>query len=172
MRVRAVDIVLISGLLAMIHPILTRAGVPPVDQAREQIEVSGLSEIDEVFREFTFSYGASPNEHFAELDPKATFKFTGEHAWGATMPRHVPRPLLLDLTQAVRAELSVEYWGGHIGTSGQQFQVNSNGWIDLPQPVATPAAPQRFYRTLLGNNAVPIPLDRLASIRWKSRCRS
>jgi hypothetical protein len=46
------------------------------------------------------------------------------------MPRHVPRPIELDLARAVRAELSVEYWGGHIGTSGQQFQVNSNGWVE------------------------------------------
>jgi len=85
---------------------------------------------DEVFREFTFHAGASPAVKFAELDPKATFKFVGEHAWGATMPRHVPRPIELDLARAVRAELSVEYWGGHIGTSGQQFQVNSNGWVE------------------------------------------
>jgi hypothetical protein len=114
-----------------------------------------------LFREFTFHYGATPADHFAELDPQATFQFTGEHAWGATMPRHVPRPLALDLTNAVSAELSVEYWGGHIGTSGQQFQVNSNGWVDLPQPVGTPAAPQRFYRTRLGNNAVAIALAHL-----------
>ena len=116
-----------------------------------------------VFREFTFNYGASPAAHFAELDPDATFKFIGEHAWGATMPRRVARPITLDLSQAVRAELSVEYWGGHIGTSGQRFQVNSNGWVDLPQPAGTPTAPQRFYRTLLGNNAVPLPLAHLRS---------
>jgi hypothetical protein len=118
-------------------------------------------EAPRLFREFTFHYGATPADHFAELDPQATFKFTGEHAWGATMPRHVPRPLALDLTNAVSAELSVEYWGGHIGTGGQRFQVNSNGWLDLPQPIGTPAAPQRFYRTLLGNNAVAIPLAHL-----------
>jgi hypothetical protein len=116
-----------------------------------------------VFREFTFSYGESPGRHFAELDPDATFNFVGEHAWGATMPRHVPKPIALELTNAVRAELSVEYWGGHIGTAAQRFQVNRNGWVDLPQPVGTPAPPQRFYRTLLGNNAVPIPLAYLHS---------
>jgi hypothetical protein len=137
---------------------------PAVSHGGQATSPSGSiqrNDSDQVFREFTFHAGASPAVKFAELDPKATFKFVGEHVWGATMPRHVPRPIELDLTQAVRAELSVEYWGGHIGTSGQQFQVNSNGWVDLPQPVGTPAAPQRFYRTLLGNNAVPIPLAHL-----------
>jgi hypothetical protein len=132
-----------------------------VAENRTQAERGLPAGAGEVLREFTFYYGASAADHFAELDPGATFKFTGEHAWGATLPRHVPRPLVLDLEHAVRAELSVEYWGGHIGTSGQRFQVNSNGWVDLPQPVGTPTEPQRFYRTLLGNNAVPIPLDHL-----------
>ena len=114
-----------------------------------------------VFREFTYYSGASPDQHFAELDPDATFPFVGEHAWGATLPRHVPRQIELDLARAVRTEMSVEYWGGHIGTSGQRFQVNSNGWVDLPQPAGTPTAPQRYYRTMLGNNAVPMPLSHL-----------
>jgi hypothetical protein len=51
----------------------------------------------DVFREVTFQFGASPAEHFAELDPRATFKFVGEHAWGAKMPRQVPRTIQLDL---------------------------------------------------------------------------
>jgi hypothetical protein len=76
----------------------------------------------------------------------------------ATMPRRSPRPVRLDLREATHAELRVEYWGGHIGTAGQRFQVNDHDWIDLPQPAGTPAEPQRFYRTLLGNNAAPIPL--------------
>lgn len=147
--------------IALVSP--SRAPSAPASGRRLLDQQSALrgDEAPRLFREFTFHYGATPAEHFAELDPQATFKFTGEHAWGATMPRHVPRPLVLDLTNAVRAELSVEYWGGHIGTSGQQFQVNSNGWVDLPQPAGTPAAPQRFYRTLLGNNAVTIPLAHL-----------
>jgi hypothetical protein len=113
----------------------------------------------EIFREYTYKYGATPDTHYTELDPNTRRDFSKQQKWAAALPRHVPRPLVLDLTGATRAELTVEYWGGHIGTSGQQFQVNSNGWTDLPQPQGTPAEPQRFYRTLLGNNAVPIPLN-------------
>lgn len=119
------------------------------------------SEAQEVFREVTFNYGAPDSAHFAELDPDTKRVFTGEHAGMAKMKRHEPKPLMLDLTNATRAELSVEFWGGHIGTAGQRFRVNDHAWIDLPQPSGTPAEPQRFYRTLLGNNAAPIPLGQL-----------
>lgn len=117
----------------------------------------------EVFREVTYSYGAPPTTHFAELDPDTKRVFTGEHAGMAKMKRHVPKPLTLDLAEATRAELSVEYWGGHIGTAGQRVRVNDHAWIDLPQPTGTPTEPQRYYRTLMGNNAVPVPLAQLRS---------
>ncbi|MBM3853975.1 MAG: hypothetical protein FJ399_12605, partial [Verrucomicrobia bacterium] len=115
----------------------------------------------EVFREVTYSYGAAPTVHFAELDPDTKRVFTGEHAAMAKMKRHQPKPLKLDLAGAISAELSAEFWGGHIGTAGQRFRVNDHGWIDLPQPAGTPTEPQRFYRTLLGNNVAPIPLAQL-----------
>jgi hypothetical protein len=119
------------------------------------------SPAQEVFREFTFNPGAPDSAQFTELDPGTKRQFSDKQKWAVNKPRHVPKPIVLDLAGATRAELSVEYWGGHIGTSGQRFNVNSNGWVDLPQPVGTPAEPQRFYRTLLGNNAVPIPLAHL-----------
>jgi hypothetical protein len=122
--------------------------------------VSALS-AQEVFREVTYSYGAPPTKHFAELDPETKRVFTGEHAGMAKLVRHAAKPVKLDLAEATRAELSVEYWGGHIGTAGQRFRVNEQAWIDLPQPSGTPKQPQRYYRTLHGNNAVALPLDSL-----------
>jgi hypothetical protein len=115
----------------------------------------------EVFRDTTFNYGAADDVQFSELDPNTKRKFEGRQSWAINKPRHVPRLVKLDLEKALSAELSVEYWGGHIGTSQQQFQINGHGWQDIPQPVGTPTEPQRFYRTLLGNNRVPISLDHL-----------
>jgi hypothetical protein len=68
---------------------------------------------------------------------------------------------MLDLDEAVRAEVSVEYWGGHIGTSGQVLRVNNGAWLDIPQPRNTPGKPQCYYRTVLGRATVPIPLEQL-----------
>ncbi len=110
----------------------------------------------EVFREFTPHHGAGPEVHFGELDPG-----TKRKSPAASRPRHVPKPVTLDLAEATRAELSFEYWGGHIGTSGQRFQINGGGWVDLPQPAGTPGDPHVFHRTLLGNNAVAVPLAQL-----------
>lgn len=142
--------------------------IPIVSKPQRLLAVLSLASLlgsaapaQEVFREVTYKYGATPEEHFAELDPDTKRVFTGEHAGMATMKRHVPKPVQLDLAGATRAELSVEYWGGHIGTAGQRFRVNDHDWIDLPTPSGTPTAPQRFYRTLLGNNAAPIPLTEL-----------
>jgi len=115
----------------------------------------------EVFREVTYTYGATPATSFSELDPDTKRVFTGEHASMAKHKRHQPKPVTLDLVGATSAELSVEYWGGHIGTAGQRFRVNDHAWTDLPQPAGTPTAPQRYYRTLLGNNVAPIPLAQL-----------
>lgn len=125
------------------------------------LATSSVVHAQEVFRETTFSYGAQKHVRFVELDPNTKRVFTGEHLPQATMKRHVPKNVTLDLAGATGAELSVEYWGGHIGTGGQRFQVNGHGWVDLPQPVGTVVEPQRFFRTLLGNNAVPVPLAHL-----------
>jgi hypothetical protein len=123
--------------------------------------IVSLARSQEVFREVTYTYGAPPTVHFAELDPDTKRVFTGEHIAMATMKRHVPKPVTLDLAGATRAELSAEYWGGHIGTAGQRFRVNDHEWIDLPTLSGTPTEPQRFHRVLLGNNAAPIPLAQL-----------
>jgi hypothetical protein len=64
------------------------------------------------------------------------------------------------LAGAVRAEVSVEYWGGHIA-GGQEFQVNGGEWRPIQQPEGTPGRPQCYYRTLLGRATTPLPLGEL-----------
>jgi hypothetical protein len=115
----------------------------------------------EVFRDFTFLPDGKRGGHFSELDPNTKRDFTQRHTWGKDKPRYVPHSLALDLAGATRAEFSVAYWGGHIGTTDQRVKVNGHDWIDLPQPVGTPGSPEIFYRTLLGNNFIPLPLGQL-----------
>jgi len=111
----------------------------------------------DVFREFTFA-----EQRFSELDPDCTRNFSsGDHSWAHNKPRMVPKELVLDLKGAVKAEMCVEYWGGHIGTSEQKFRVNGHNWIYLPQPKNTPTTPNCYYRTLLGNEVVSVPLEQL-----------
>lgn len=112
----------------------------------------------EIFKEFV--YDPSPGYQFDELDPDAKYDFSDEPGF-ANRPRRVPRKLNLDLADAIRAEVSVEYWGGHSGTAEQKFRANDHDWIMVPQPHNTPTAPQCYYRTMLGNESVPIPLSHL-----------
>jgi hypothetical protein len=75
---------------------------------------------------------------------------------------HTPETVVIDsLAGATRAEIAVEYWGGHIGTSEQSFQVNDGPWIALPQPEGTPEPPECYMRTVGGNPAVEVPLSAL-----------
>ncbi len=105
-----------------------------------------------VFREFTF---APRGNHFAECDPGSRREFC------ANREHMVPRVLDLDLTNATRAEVLVEYWGGHIGTADQKLRANGNDWIQIPQPANTPTEPQRYYRNLMGTPPVAIPIGHL-----------
>ncbi|MFQ3630131.1 tandem-95 repeat protein [Roseiflexus sp.] len=66
--------------------------------------------------------------------------------------------LTFDPAGATRAELAVEYWGGHIGTR-QHVRVNAqDDWQPLPpiQNVPSGARQQCYFRTILGRT---LPLD-------------
>lgn len=107
----------------------------------------------ELFREYTFG------TRFSEVDPATKRPNNQARRLTAMADR------ILDITTlggATRAEVVVEYWGGHIGTSGQAFRINGNDWIDIPQPAGTPTQPQCYYRTLLRATA-EVPLSQLKS---------
>jgi hypothetical protein len=107
----------------------------------------------ETFRRYVW-----PGPLFGELSDTAT-------ASGALTMRRKPHTSVeIDigsLEGAVRAEIAVEYWGGHVGTSEQSFSINGGPWSALPQPEGTPGPPECYMRTVLGNPAVEIPLDSL-----------
>jgi len=65
-----------------------------------------------------------------------------------------------DLKDAISAEIALNFWGGHIGTSDQTFKVNGSKRMDFPQP-NTPGNPYCYVRCILGNRPVKIPLEML-----------
>jgi hypothetical protein len=120
--------------------------------------VPGFSqpESGDVYKEFTF---IPEHGHFGELDPDCTREFPEDH-W-TNRPWMVIKTLDVELKKSIKAEMSIEYWGGHSGTSEQKFKINGNDWIYLPQPENTPTDPQCYFRTLLGNSSVAVPLEHL-----------
>lgn len=94
-----------------------------------------------------------------------------------------PRFSQIDKTNATRAEMAVEFWGGHIGTAQQQVSVNPNpanftpppgdpdglppglsnvDWLDIPQPQVAPGEKSVcYFRNVMGRSIVPIELGDL-----------
>lgn len=105
-----------------------------------------------IYREYSYT------KRWGETDPSAT------HPFQVGNPRRQPKPLAgVDLEHAIRAEMCIEYWGGHFGTTGKSFQVNGHDWIAIPQPEGTPDEPIYYHCTLLGHPPVEVPLDFLRS---------
>lgn len=92
-----------------------------------------------VFREYTYAKRASP--------------FKGDYAAYDSFQVVLN---IDDLKDATSAEMALNFWGGHIGTSDQTFKVNGSKKYSFPQP-HTPGSPYCYYRCVLGNPPVAFP---------------
>lgn len=129
--------------------------------------------------------GGSLHTVYAEPQPGDTFReyiWTGP--WGnatgwqrvtdpdaphagaqAFLPNRTNHIDLADFAGAVRAEIYLEQWGGHAGTSNKRVRVNGNDWIEIPVPPAIPGTagvntcPEGYqYFTY---PSIPVPLEQL-----------
>jgi hypothetical protein len=103
----------------------------------------------DVYREYTYSF------RFGEVHAGAKHPGSARMQAGRERERAVE---ISSIAGAVKAEVSIEYWGGHIGTSEQKFRVNGSEWFDIPQPAGTSERPECYYRTVLGRATVEIPV--------------
>ncbi|RZB35460.1 MAG: hypothetical protein SRB2_03146, partial [Desulfobacteraceae bacterium Eth-SRB2] len=70
-----------------------------------------------------------------------------------------------DLQGAIKAELLIDLWGGHYGTTPKEFRVNGNAWITIPEldglPTAPPPAdPGENYMQQV-NHLIEVPVSQL-----------
>lgn len=56
----------------------------------------------------------------------------------AFLPNPVNHVELAHVAGARRAEVTIEMWGGHPGTSDRRLRVNGHDWIEIPAPAAIP----------------------------------
>ncbi len=63
---------------------------------------------------------------------------------------YLPNPVNIifidDLDDAVAAEIGIEVWGGHAGTSKKQFRINNSDWIDIPESEYMGPPPAEQYQ--------------------------
>ena len=93
-------------------------------------------------------------------DPDARHSGAGEF-----LPNPVNSVTIDDLDGAVRAELHIELWGGHAGTSDKRMRLNGGDWIAISEPEGIPGDaglhvhPECYqYFTY---PSVPLPLEQL-----------
>ncbi len=72
-------------------------------------------------------------------------------------PRPARVPVEIDLAGAIRAEVIVEHWSGHEGTSEKSIRFNDGTWLRLPLPRNTPTRPECYF-AMLNRPAVAVPL--------------
>jgi len=81
---------------------------------------------------------------------------------------YLPNPNLslniADLAGAIRAEIVIDLWGGHIGTSGHKFRFNNHAWINIPKLGAAngiPSGQDGYCYINQFNPVVNVPLSNL-----------
>ncbi len=116
------------------------------------VPVSAAPHPGDVYREFTYQ------KKFSELDPGSTRPGIDDRRKNIMGPRMLDLP---SLNGVRRAEISVEYWGGHIGTSQQKFRVNGAEWLNVQQLQNTAHKPECYHRTILGRADTEIPISQL-----------
>lgn len=82
-------------------------------------------------------------------------------------PNRVNGVKIDDLQGATRAEVYIEMWGGHAGTSGKRLRLNGGDWITIPDPVNFPGDAGRVadqdptcYQHFT-YPSIPVPLEQL-----------
>lgn len=103
-----------------------------------------------VYREYAISTGGQ----WRVNDPGAT-----DPDAQALLPNPKISISIGDLAEAVRAELVVDMWGGHPGTSEKRIRFNNNAWIDVPRPGFSTTQPECYMHQ--PNLVIDIPLSDL-----------
>jgi hypothetical protein len=80
----------------------------------------------DVYREYALNLRSFDN--WRVTDPLASHPGAGEFLPNPVISIHIN-----DLDRAVKAEVLMDIWGGHPGTSGKKFRFNGNDWIDIPR---------------------------------------
>ncbi len=77
---------------------------------------------------------------------------------------YLPNPVIQfnidDLTDAIRAEVVLDVWGGHPGTTEKQIRFNGQEWINVPELLTTPTNGQCYMQQV--NYLLDVPISELS----------
>jgi hypothetical protein len=130
---------LISLLLAILLP-----WMPPA----KAFSMTGPRPGD-IYREYAINL--KQGDWWRVTDPQA-----GHPGAASFLPNPVLTLEIDDLEDAVRAEVMMDIWGGHPGTSGKKFRFNDSAWMEIPAVPTLITRPECYMTTY--NVIMDIPL--------------
>ena len=124
---------------------------------------------------FFFLFSKFSQDYRTAFQPGVVYKefhvLSNSSSWRVTDPNSghqgaqefLPNPILNftidDLEFAIKAEVEIDLWGGHVGTSNKRFKINNNPWITIPKINTTPTNSDWYLHQY--NSIVEIPLSYL-----------
>ncbi|MGA9115310.1 MAG: immunoglobulin domain-containing protein [Bacteroidota bacterium] len=112
----------------------------------------------DVYKEFSRTISSTTRD-YRVVDPNATHPEAQQFK-----PNPVFTLTVSDTVGAVRAEVVLDHWGGHPGTTDKRFRFNGRNWITIPEMGVANGIPagssgQCYLQQL--NHVMPIPLNQL-----------
>ena len=108
----------------------------------------------DIYREYTVDLKVKNN--WRVTDPNA-----GHQGAGEFLPNPVLGVNISDLDGAIRAEVLIDRWGGHPGTSGKKVRFNGREWLSLPKLATTPEGDEPDCYMYQDNPIIEVPLEHL-----------
>lgn len=88
----------------------------------------------------------------AITDPNATHQ-------SALKSNPVNKIKIDDLNDVIKAEVSIEQWSGHAGTSDKKIKINDSPWYKIPEPDIGNNNPESYQ--YFRNVTIPVPVEHL-----------
>jgi len=105
----------------------------------------------DVYREYYVAMGGGKDWRVTQPQPKH------KNAW-LQLPNSTLRVLIGELRNARKAEIQIDRWGGHYGTTGKRIRFNGKPWITVPELATTPAGHDPSCYMFEDNPIVEVPL--------------
>ncbi len=75
------------------------------------------------------------------------------------LPNPINEISIDDLGKAIKAEICIEMWGGHAGTSDKKFRINGSEWMQIPEsPHIGPGKPESYMQFRYPVVSIPLEL--------------
>jgi hypothetical protein len=114
----------------------------------------------DIYKEYYLNI-ANDNVSWRVTDPNATNPGSPGNSPADFLPNPKLPITIDDLAGAVRAEVVLDLWGGHVGTTGKRIRFNESNWITVPELSTTPTDGQCYTQQV--NILLSVPLSDLST---------